>query len=123
LRYALTCFLPPITQGNNFVLSPTAINNNPPASSSSFFDTEEGVDGSDLIKWRRVEKWDRTNFERDGFDLFWFSRLFISFRGYEGLLERWEDMLPHYMRRREGRGIWRWSNERGERRLTLSQLA
>jgi hypothetical protein len=42
--------------GNNLVLSPTAINNNPPASSSSFFDTLDGVDGRDLIRWRRVEK-------------------------------------------------------------------
>jgi hypothetical protein len=69
-----------MTQGNNFVLSPTAINNNPPASSSSFFDTELGVDGSDLIRWRRVEKCDRTSFEREGFDLFWFSRLDVSAR-------------------------------------------
>jgi hypothetical protein len=80
LRYALTCFLPPITQGNNFVLSPTAIKSNPPASSSSFFDTELGVDGSDLIRWRSVEKWDRTSLDREAFDLFWFSRLIISAR-------------------------------------------
>ena len=75
LRYARTCFLAPITQGNNLVLSPTAINNNPPASSSSFLDTLDGVDGRDLIKCRRVEKWDRRRRDREGFDLFWFSLL------------------------------------------------
>jgi hypothetical protein len=64
-----------MTHGNNFVLSPTAINNNPPASSSSFFDILDGVDGRDLMRWRRVEKWDKRSRERDGFDLFVFSLL------------------------------------------------
>ena len=74
-RYALTCFLAPITQGNNFVLSPTAINNNPPASSSSFFDTLDGVDGRDLIRCKRVEKWDKRTLFNEALVLFWFNRL------------------------------------------------
>lgn len=61
-KYALTCFLAPITQGNNLVLSPTAIKSKPPASASSSACvwTEEGVEGRDLMRWRRVEKWDKT---------------------------------------------------------------
>ena len=38
------------------------------------------MDGSDLIRWRSVEKWDKINFDREAFDLFWFNRLFISAR-------------------------------------------
>lgn len=48
LRYARRCFLAPIIQGNNFVLSPTATSRRAPASSS--LETLDGVDGKDLIR-------------------------------------------------------------------------
>ena len=58
LRYARRCFLAPSIQGSNLVLSPTAVDNNPPASPDLSL-VDEGPEGRDLIRWRRVEKWDR----------------------------------------------------------------
>jgi hypothetical protein len=55
-KYALICFFPSITQGNNLVLSVIAVCRRPCESSSSFAD---GVEGNDLIKYMTVLKWER----------------------------------------------------------------
>lgn len=64
-KYALTCLFPSITQGNIFVLSVTTVYNKLSAapSTSSF---PVGADGSDLIRYMIVVKWERANRGRVG---------------------------------------------------------
>jgi hypothetical protein len=49
-------------------------------------DTEEGVEGRDLIKWRRVEKWDKRSRLREVLVLFWLSLLLVSIRSLDDLV-------------------------------------
>lgn len=62
--------------GNRRLLSLMAVSNRPPASSSVDDETDVGVEGSDLMKCKTVEKWERIRRLRVG----------LGFLGWETLL-------------------------------------